>query len=294
MKNRLLIKTTLFVFLSAALFVSCASTAPAPAPAPAKDAPTPADLSHIDYDTDLRSLYAAINPQFVLYRDENQPITMECADPDVPGPVFLVMDGVPYAVYVYDRYYLDLNGNGLIDAYSANTLTPCWTLTMFDETIDPANDNCTAMMDEFMALFNGNENPYTSGALLNKVKELAVFDPRIDNSDIRYALFLYYAYVQENTYLDEANLLVLDNLYRSRFAGRKSHPLVTLHLLETMINRGDKTAAQLILTIGLMSAPDFVPFQVYDWQMEQNAAEKERKYQALKTEHPDHWIVVQL
>ncbi len=284
----------LLTLLSALVFVSCTSTGPAESVQPTASVPAPAALPEVGYNTDLRALYAESNPQFVLYEDENQPITMECVDPENESLVFLVMFGVPYAVVRDGFYFYDLTGNGLIDAYSANTLTPCWTLSLFDDTINPANDNCTAMMDEFMALFNGNENPYTSGALRAKVKELSLFDPRIDNGDIRYALFLYYAYVQENTYLDEANLLVLDDLYRSRFAGRKSHPLVTLHLLETMINRGDKTAAQLILTIGLQSAPDFVPFQVYDWQMEQNAAEKERKYQALKTEHPDHWIVVQL
>lgn len=74
---------------------------------------------------------------------------------------------------------------------------------------------------------------------------------------------------------------MVENTYKERF--NKEHPLIYLWMIETLINVGaDKKDLVLLLNDVLNLYPDFIPFQVYSWQLEKDKKVKENKYKNLK------------
>ena len=152
-------------------------------------------------------------------------------------------------------------------------------------------------MEEFYKLFNGNENPYTSkklNKLIDKTMQAST-DIKNENRDLIYGIFLYYGLQSiKNPFLDFANMNMVENTYKERF-NKGGHPLIDLWMIETLINVGaDKKDLESLLNHILNLYPDFIPFQVYSWQLEKDKKVKESKYKNLKNKYPKHWIVKQI
>ena len=87
---------------------------------------------------------------------------------------------------------------------------------------------------------------------------------------------------------------MVENTYKERF-NKGGHPLIDLWMIETLINVGaDKKDLEPLLNDVLNLYPDFIPFQVYSWQLEKDKKVKENKYKNLKNKYPKHWIVKQI
>ena len=87
---------------------------------------------------------------------------------------------------------------------------------------------------------------------------------------------------------------MVENTYKERF-NKGVHPLIYLWMIEALINVGaNKKDLEPLLNDIVNSYPDFIPFQVYSWQLEKDKKVKESKYKNLKNKYPKHWIVKQI
>jgi hypothetical protein len=80
--------------------------------------------------------------------------------------------------------------------------------------------------------------------------------------------------------------------YNERFGNM--HPLILLHIAESLLNSGNNELPVGIINNILSTNPNFVPAKVYSWQLEKDPTEKQRKYNDLKTNYKNHWIVKQI
>ena len=191
----------------------------------------------------------------------------------------------------------DMVGDGKIDIISPYPIVPAWVITDSEYNKKSSKNNIDKYLEEFYKLFNGNENPYTSKKLNKLIDKTMQASANIknENRDIIYGIFLYYGLQSiKNPFLDFANMNMVENTYKERF-NKGVHPLIYLWMIETLINVGaDKKDLEPLLNDILNLYPDFIPFQVYSWQLEKDKKVKENKYKNLKNKYPKHWIVKQL
>ena len=191
----------------------------------------------------------------------------------------------------------DMVGDGKIDIISPYPIVPAWVITDSEYNKKSSKNNIDKYLEEFYKLFNGNENPYTSKKLNKLIDKTMQASANIknENRDLIYGIFLYYGLQSiKNPFLDFANMNMVENTYKERF-NKGVHPLIYLWMIETLINVGaDKKDLEPLLNDILNLYPDFIPFQVYSWQLEKDKKVKENKYKNLKNKYPKHWIVKQL
>lgn len=192
-----------------------------------------------------------------------------------------------------NQMLFDINGDGILDGEYSRIIIPYWILSRSFHTAKGGENNLEAFLDDGIDAFNGDPNPYESGAHQNYVLNfLDMIEPETRNRDLFYAFFLYYYTIQNSP---ETDLLLLNSIeadYAQRFG--TVHPILLLHTAETYMNMGNFDKAGEFVRRLLEARPDFVPGKVYSWQLETNLPEKQKKYNALKAEHPDHWIVRQI
>jgi len=209
---------------------------------------------------------------------------------------FLVQGSNVFGVMQYEdnaTYILyDLTGNGVLDVYFNSLFIPFWVLSESGYTKTSGNNNIVKLLDNGLMIMNSNENPYANDAMRKHVMEFASYiDVSAENRDLFYGMLEYYNFSQ---YPSLAIMLMseLGIRYNSRFGS--IHPLIYLHLAESLINLGNGKQAENFINAILATNPDFIPAKVYSWQLETDSVRKQIKYNDLKTKNPNHWIVVQI
>jgi hypothetical protein len=210
---------------------------------------------------------------------------------------FLLQDQTVFGVMQCEnsitRFLYDLNGDGVLDVVHTTLFLPYWILSQSRYTVISGENNVKPSLDAGMAMFNGNANPYTNprGAGQYIMEMVAKIGPTFENRDLFYGLFQYYY----NAEFPELAFKILSQIeidYEARFG--TVHPLILLHLAESLINMDEPARARVIINRLLQIEPDFVPAQVYRWQLEPIPALRQNWYNQLKAEHPEHWIVKQI
>lgn len=209
---------------------------------------------------------------------------------------FLIQGSTVFGVMQYEnnttRILYDITGNGILDISHDSLLIPFWVLSKSAHTKISANNNVLRFLDNGLRMFNGNDNPYTNDAMRNYVMEFSsLINISTDNRDLFYGMVEYYRLAQ----YPALALMIISELgirYNERFGN--IHPLILLHIAESLINSGNNELAVGFINDILSINPDFVPAKVYSWQLERDTIIKQRKYNDLKTNHQNHWIVKQI
>ncbi|UTC65539.1 hypothetical protein E4O00_05400 [Treponema sp. OMZ 788] len=205
--------------------------------------------------------------------------------------------GVTQYVNGKEIYLYDMNGDGKINISAPHPILPAWVITDSKYNKKSSKNNIDKYLEDFYKLFNGNENPYTSdklNKLINKTMQAST-DIKNENRDIIYGIFLYYGLQSiKNPLIDFTNLQIVLNTYLTRFNKDLAHPLIFLWMIETFINMGNSEQASELVDNIVDIYPDFIPFQVYFWQLEKDKKIKEQKYKNLKNKYSKHWIVKQI
>ena len=209
---------------------------------------------------------------------------------------FLVQGSTVFGVMQYEnnttKLLYDITGNGTLDISHDSLLIPFWVLSNSPHTKISGNNNVSRYLDNGLKMFNGNDNPYTNDAMRKYVVEFSsLINISTENRDLFYGMLEYYRLSQ----YPALALMIISELgmrYNERFGN--IHPLILLHIAESLINLGNNEAASGFINDILSSDPNFVPAKVYSWQIEKDPIIKQRKYNDLKTNHRNHWIVMQI
>jgi len=209
---------------------------------------------------------------------------------------FLVQGSSVFGVMQYENnttmLLYDITGNGILDVNHDSLLIPFWVLSKSSHTKISGNNNMLRFLDNGLKMFNGDDNPYTNDAMRKYVVDFSsLINTSTDNRDLFYGMLEYYRLAQ----YPELALMIISELgmrYLERFGN--IHPLISLHIAESLINLGDNELADEFINDILSTNPDFIPAKVYSWQLEEDPIIKQRKYNDLKTNHRNHWIVRQI
>jgi len=184
----------------------------------------------------------------------------------------------------------DVTGDGTIDIIHNSLILPFWVLSESQYTSISGNNNLIEFFDNVFRMFNDDAGPYATG-----VNILSGFSSNMDisvnNRDLFYGMLQYYISARDPA-LALMIILELGTRYEIRFGN--IHPLIYLHIAESLINRNLNEYAIEYINELLLIQPDFVPAKVYSWQLEEDPSVKQRKYNELKRDHPNHWIVRQI
>ena len=207
---------------------------------------------------------------------------------------FLVQGSTVFGVMQSENnvtsFLYDINGDGIIDIIRDSFFLPFWVLTESQYTNISTNNNLLELFDNSLRMFNDDAGPSATG-----VNILSDFSSNmgisVNNRDLFYGMLQYYLFARD----PDLALMIISELgksYERRFGGM--HPLIYLHIAESLINMNLNEYAIEYINELLLIQPDFVPAKVYSWQLEEDPAVKQRKYNELKRDHPNHWIVRQI
>jgi hypothetical protein len=207
---------------------------------------------------------------------------------------FLVQGSIVFGVMQSENnvtsFLYDINGDGTIDVIRDSFFLPFWVLTESQYTIISANNNLMEFLDNSLRMFNDDAGPSAAG--VNILSDFSSnMDISVNNRDLFYGMLQYYFFARDPA-LALMVILELGSMYEMRFGN--IHPLIYLHIAESMINLNLNEYAIEYINELLLIQPDFVPAKVYSWQLEEDPAIKQRKYNELKRDHPNHWIVRQI
>ncbi|MDA3812031.1 MAG: hypothetical protein PF518_17065 [Spirochaetaceae bacterium] len=194
-----------------------------------------------------------------------------------------------------DRLYFDITGDGILDSEIDFMIVPYWVIaeTSFGN-IDRNENNLLSILDQAFEQYNSNENPFESGSHLKLVNEIvkAIADSDYPNRDLYYALFSYYLFGKNYPWEAVQAMDYLSRNYYDRF--NNFHPLFYLHSTESLIDAGYTEEAKKLAYDLADLRPDFIPGQVYLYQLEGNPEKKQQMLNDLKKKYPDHWIIKNL
>jgi hypothetical protein len=210
--------------------------------------------------------------------------------------IFLVQDSNVFGVIQHENnttiVLYDITGDGILDISHDSLLIPFWILSKSAHTKITDKNNLLRFLDNGLKIFNGNDNPHANNAMRNHIVDFSQnINISIENRDLIYGMLEYYRLAQ----YPSLALMIISELgirYAERFGS--IHPLINLHVAESLINMGYGEVALGFINEILSENPDFVPAKVYSWQLETDPVIKQRKYNELKTNYPRHWIVRQI
>jgi len=209
---------------------------------------------------------------------------------------FLVQGSTVFGVLQYENdeasLLYDIDRDGILDLRWESLFLPFSVLTDSSYTKISGNNNLLEFLDNGLEMYDDDAGPFAPDANNNFLLGFSAnMDTSIENRDLFYGMLQYYNFVP----CPELAFMIIYSVgikYEERFGD--SHPLIFLHIAESLINLGSfEYAAEFIDDI-LSTYPDFVPAKVYSWQLEGDAAIKQQKYIELKVNHPNHWIVKQI
>jgi len=209
---------------------------------------------------------------------------------------FLVQGSTVFGVMQYEnnttKLLYDITGNGKLDISHDSLLIPFWVLSKSAHTKVSRNNNILRYLDNGIKMFNDNDNPYTNDAMRKYVAEFSsLINISTENRDLFYGMLEYYRLAQ----YPALALMIISELgirYNERFGN--IHPLISLHIAESLINSGNNELPVGYINNVLSTNPNCVPAKVYSWQLEKDPVAKQRKYNELKTNYRNHWIVKQI
>jgi hypothetical protein len=209
---------------------------------------------------------------------------------------FLVQYSTLFGVMQYENDAIsllyDITGDGNLDVRLDFLIIPFWVMSESSFTNISSNNNLQQFLDNGQKMFNGNDNPYTNGAITAYITMFTSrYSVSTDNRDLFFGMLEYYSFAE----YPALALMLISELairYEERFGS--THPLLLLHTAESLINLGNSEYALIFINDLLSISPDFIPAKVYSWQLERDPAIKQRKYTELKANHPNHWIVRQI
>jgi hypothetical protein len=219
---------------------------------------------------------------------------VEILDTDI---IFLAQGSTVFGVVQREnnntRNIYDINGDGILDVEHDDLFIPPWVLSKSQYTKISKNNKLPLLLDNIYEMFNNNISPYETTDFEEKYLTnffSAIIDTSVDNRDLYYAMFQYYL-LNDRPFLA---LLIISDLarrYHERFG--TIHLLIKLFTAETLINLGDTKNAMMFINEILSTSPDYVPAKVYRWQLESNPTVRQRMYNELKKNFPNHWMVRQ-
>jgi hypothetical protein len=204
---------------------------------------------------------------------------------------YLVQGSTVFGVMQYENnasgILYDINGDGILDVRHDSLFLPFWGLSESTYTKISKNNNLLQFMDYGFKMFNDDAGP---AAAVNKfLSDLSAhIDISINNRDLFYGMLEYYNFVDDPVL---ALMLISELGIRCEERFGTVHPLIFLHMAESLINLSNYDLAIKFIDEILSTNPNFVPAKVYSWQLEKNPTVKQRKYNELKASHPNHWIV---
>jgi len=209
---------------------------------------------------------------------------------------FLIQGSTVFGVIQYEnnatKLLYDITGDGILDVSHDSLLIPFWVLSESAQTKMSRNNNVLRVLDNGLKMFNGNDGPYANDAMRKYMTEFSsLINISTDNRDLFYGMLEYYRLAQ----YPALALIIISELgirYNERFGN--IHPLISLHIAESLINFGNNEVAVGFIDEILSANPNFVPAKVYSWQLERNTTIKQRKYNELKTNYRNHWMVKQI
>ena len=209
---------------------------------------------------------------------------------------FLVQGSTVFGVMQYEdgetSLLYDIDGDGVLDFIWESLFLPFSVLTESSYTKISGNNNLSGFLDNGFKMYNDDSGPFAPDANSNFLLGFSTnIDISTENRDLFYGMLQYYNFVPD----PELAFMVIYSVgmeYEQRFG--VSHPLIYLHIAESLINLGSFEYAVDFIDDILADYPDFVPAKVYSWQLDEDAATKQRKYNELKAKHPNHWIVKQI
>ncbi len=229
------------------------------------------------------------------YSDDPNTVTAQ----DGMKTYVVFMDKYPAGMYVYrdgeEVLLMDSDGDGILEDFPTDMFLPFWVVAYnTDDSLKTDNPKINDIFDELYEQYKSNSNPYTDGShdsTLSELKEL-LLDDSLENRDLFYTLLCYYYFGSSDPYLAYDPIAFIDGACGRRFP--EKHPLIYLHLTETLMNLRAFDYAKEILRELLSLDNEFVPARVYEWQMEDDETRKAELYKVLKETWPDHWIVSQI
>jgi len=218
---------------------------------------------------------------------------IETSDSDT---IFLIQGSSVFGVMQYEnkstKFFYDITGNGILDVSHDSLLIPFWVLSKSANTKITRNNNVLRYFDNGIKMFNSNDNPYANDAMFRYVQEFSsLINISTNNRDLFYGMLEYYR-LSQYPFLALMIISELGIRYNERFGS--IHPLILLHTAESLINSGDNELAVGFINDILSVNPNFIPAKVYSWQLEKDPTIKQRKYNDLKTNYKNHWMVKQI
>jgi len=250
----------------------------------------------IDYLNNNPTQYLTQGTFFINFPDGRIDFLKYKAETTDIDTKFLIQGSTVFGVMQYENgttnFLYDITGDGILDINFDSLFLPYSALTNSQYTKKSRNNNLRQFLDNGFNMFNDDAGPYAPG-INNKFLSdfLSQLDVSVDNRDLFYGMLQYYNFVRS----PELALMIISSIgimYEDRFGA--FHPLILLHYAESLINLGLYEYAIDAINKILSTNPNFIPAKVYSWQLEENPTIKQRKYNELKTNHSNHWIVKQI
>jgi hypothetical protein len=250
----------------------------------------------IDYLNNNPPQYRVLGTFWVNFPDGRVDFLKYKAETTETDTKFLVQGSTVFGVMQCENnttsLLYDITGDGTIDVIHNSLFIPFWVLSESQYTNISTSNNLMEFFDIGLKMFNDDVSPYILGVNNSFFSELiSNMGISVNNRDLFYGMFQYYSFVP---YPALALMIIfeLETRYERRFGS--IHPLIYLHIAESLINMNSNEFAIEYINKILLIHPDFVPAKVYSWQLEENPTIKQRKYNELKRNHPNHWIVRQI
>jgi hypothetical protein len=193
---------------------------------------------------------------------------------------------------------IDLDGDSVIDTETSLMWLPAWT---FKKTVAASKDSTAFRLLNkiYETTMQSDQNDYADSAvsnLLNKYRtNISLPDRNIIYLFDSYRRITLDASKQKQKPPAEICLSIADELSNECMkAFGKIPTIVAVYKGEAMLNSSLYSVAHQHFKTWLTYYPNSVALQVYDYKMEENKAEKERKRNLLKANHPNHWMVKEL
>jgi hypothetical protein len=250
----------------------------------------------IDYLSKNPAQYLTYGTFIIDYPDGRVDFLKYKAETSEIDTKFLIQGSTVFGVMQYKNkittLLYDITGDGILDVSHDALILPFWVLSESTYTNISNSNNLSQHMTNGFNIFNSDIGPNAPDGLRNYLIDLSSYMGTSNNNrDLFYGLMQYYIYTQSPSLA----LMLISELgirYEKRFGNM--HPLILLHTAESLIQLGNREAALIFINDLLSTNPNFIPAKVYSWQLETDPVIKQRKYNELKTNHPNHWIVKQI
>jgi len=187
-------------------------------------------------------------------------------------------------------FLIDTDGDRILDKKHFDLIIPFWAVKTSNMTDD--DTGLISVLDNFYNSFQNNDGPNGPNSEIQKGMNLirtAALDTETPNRDIYYLLHFYLSFNQVYPDVCLNSIKSLKQIMNERFGD--GHALLDLFHFETLKNLRKIDEARTMLNELIISNSDFVPFNAYSYDLEQNPDIKKVKKEELILEYGEHWMV---